>query len=86
VETALTKLELKGSGVDVEVKALSKATELGELIRERMQDAHAAPARADESGPTSDADLLAKLAELHRAGVLSEEEFAEKKAEILRRM
>jgi Short C-terminal domain len=45
-------------------------------------------ARADAAGSPdrSPAELLRELAALHAEGVLSDEEFAEKKAEILRRM
>ena len=35
---------------------------------------------------SSDLELLSKLAELHKAGVLTDEEFATKKKEILDRL
>ena len=45
-------------------------------------DAAAAQAGA-QSAVTSDADELQKLAELHTQGILTDEEFAAKKAQIL---
>ena len=49
------------------------------------QEQGAAPAQASAgaTGGTSDLDQLQKLAELHAQGILTDEEFAAKKAQIL---
>lgn len=48
-----------------------------------LDDAPAAADVVSETAPTSVADEIAKLAELHKAGVLTDEEFAAHKANLL---
>jgi len=52
-------------------------------LRERVGQAAVAPATAAAINPT---DQLRSLAELRDAGILTDEEFAAKKAEILARL
>ena len=82
----LTSIDIKGSGVDIELKSVSRPDELINAVNERRR-APAAPA-APATAPAPDDPLakLSQLAGLHRDGVLTDEEFAAKKAELLSRM
>ncbi len=68
-------------------KGFIHISEGSELIRKEISDLMGAPqstaAVASEPDPTVQ---LAKLADLHKAGVLTDEEFATKKAELLKRI
>ena len=59
------------------------------LVRAKMNSSRpTTPTARESTGPPSH-DIpgqIAKLAELRDAGILSEEEFADKKAELLRRL
>jgi hypothetical protein len=85
VKTGLTKVEIDGSGVNLEIKAVNRRHELVAALHERRgsRSATAAPPVAAVDDP---AQMLAKLAELRDAGVLTEDEFTTKKADLLARM
>lgn len=98
IQTGLTKVEIEGSGVNLELKAVMRSEALVPALNERRQGGHhAAPvastppaATTPVQPPASAGDdpvaLLARLGQLRDAGVLTDEEFASKKAEILGRM
>lgn len=75
------------SGNRVEVKWVQKRRDLDVLVKEvkaRMGRRGAAPAAA---APARDVpDRLRALADLHAEGVLTDEEFSQKKAELLREL
>lgn len=77
------KLTVHASGNDITFKGFARdVEELRESILEQMGGAG-----ESASVPATDPhDELRKLAELHSAGVLSDEEFAAKKAELLGRI
>lgn len=84
------------SGNKAEIKSVQKedGKEITDLIRARLSggpSAIAGPAQQQEAPPASsvEPDLfehIRKLGQLHDAGILTDEEFATKKAEILARM
>jgi len=61
-------------GNSMQERALSQAAAQEQATREYIQGVAAAPSTADE---------LAKLAQLHQSGVLTEQEFAAQKAQLL---
>lgn len=78
-------LKLTVSGTDMEISAMQhgRGAELANKIRQ-AQAAGATPAAASApAAPSGDLDQLAKLAELHAAGVLTDDEFAAAKAKAL---
>lgn len=86
VESGLTSVKIQGSGVELQAKSVARKDDLLAAIQDRRQAAHASPIAASASAAPDPTDQLAKLAELHAAGVLTDEEFAAKKAEILARI
>ena len=84
IDKGLTKVEIKGSGVDVDLKSVARPQELINAINEKRRGpaASASPAAASDDP----AAMLAQVASLHQAGVLTDEEFAAKKADLLSRM
>lgn len=87
------KITIFASGNKAEVKAVEKngGKALVDHVRDRISAGPTAsappPAPADQpAAPTDDSEQLRKLADLHAAGILTDEEFATKKAEILNRM
>lgn len=86
LSTGLTKVEIEGSGVKLELKAVARRDQLVQALDERRRAA-ASSSSAQPSTPADDpAALLAKLGQLRDAGVLTDEEFAAKKTELLERM
>lgn len=98
VERRMTKAVVKGSGIDVELKALAgrgnaSAAEFVAALDDarfaaaqksaRPAPAVAQPAAAVASGGDGVADQLEKLASLHAAGTLTDEEYAAAKARVL---
>jgi hypothetical protein len=87
VNTGLTKVEIKGAGVSLTAKAVARKDELVRALNQRRQTppgaaaAHSAPPQAGD--PVA---LLEQLGRLREQGVLTEEEFAAKKVELLRRL
>lgn len=84
VNTGLTKVEIQGAGVKLVAKGVARKDELVRALGERRQSAKgsdAVPAATDN--PLA---LLQELGRLRDAGVLTDEEFAAKKAEVLRRV
>lgn len=75
------------SGNRVEVKWVQKRRDLDELVKQvkaRMGRRGAPPAAPTAAGPAGDVpDRLRALAGLHAEGVLTDEEFSRKKAELL---
>ncbi|MBV8194919.1 MAG: SHOCT domain-containing protein [Candidatus Dormibacteraeota bacterium] len=81
---------MKGAGIDVNaVTQMQLAARQagqgtpnmivgGQLVGPGMQPVHPAAA-----APASNVDQLSKLAELHKSGALSDEEFAAEKAKLL---
>ncbi len=61
-------------GTSMQERALSQAAAQEQATREYIQGVAAAPSTADE---------LAKLSQLHQSGVLTEQEFAAQKAQLL---
>jgi Short C-terminal domain len=84
IDKGLTKVDIKGSGVDIELKTVGRPEELVNAINEKRRGpaASASPAAASDDP----AAMLAQVAKLHQAGVLTDEEFAAKKADLLSRM
>jgi hypothetical protein len=83
VTTGMTKVEVDGSGVNLEVKTVVRHDELVAALAERRR----APTPGAVTSVSGDpVEVLAKLASLRDAGVLNEEEFAAKKADLLGRM
>jgi hypothetical protein len=75
-------VEIKTSGATIEFKSTPLvAPHLKSTILELMNSSESKNTNAPDP-----ADQLVRLAELHRDGILSDEEFASKKAEILGRM
>jgi hypothetical protein len=75
-------VEIKTSGATIEFKSTPMvAPLLKSTILDLMNGS-----QESSSSPPNDADQLVRLAELHRDGILTEEEFISKKAEILGRM
>lgn len=75
-------VEIKTSGATIEFKSTTLvAPQLKSTILELMNSSDSKNTNAQDP-----ADQLVRLAELHRDGILSDEEFASKKAEILGRM
>ena len=75
-------LEIKTSGATIEFKSTPwVAPQLKSTILNLMNGSQEASV-----SPPNDADQLVRLAALHRDGILTEEEFISKKAEILGRM
>lgn len=89
ISTGLTKVEIDGSGVDLVVKSVSRRNELVAALDERRRSpaaAMTAPPDAAASAAHDPVAMLGKLGKLRDAGVLTEEEFAAKKAELVDRM
>ena len=58
-----------------------------QLLPESRKPAEASELSKQKEAPKNDAiELIKKLAELKEAGILTEEEFSEKKAELLKRI
>jgi hypothetical protein len=75
-----------------DVHPKQRAPEIGDYVRQKIASgpAQALAAAAPQAGPSASAespmDQLKKLAELRDAGIVSNEEFEAKKAELLGRM
>ncbi len=86
------KLEILAAGGKVEIKKivpLKKAEAIAAYVRNRLMQDRATVARPmakTDSPPADLIDQLRRLGELHDAGVLTDEEFARKKASILERI
>jgi hypothetical protein len=75
-------VEIKTSGATIEFKSTPMvAPQLKSVILELMNGPEPRPKNVPDP-----ADQLVRLAELHREGIISDEEFASKKAQILDRM
>jgi hypothetical protein len=86
IQTGLTKVEIDGSDVNLTVETVTRRDELVAAVNERRRAPAAAPVPAAPADAAEDpVDLLAKLGKLRDAGVLTEDEFAAKKAELLGR-
>lgn len=80
------KMKFTVSGSDIEVKSIpqGRGEQFGEVVRALRDEAKAAASTpAPAATGASSTDELVKLAELHAAGVLSDEEFAAAKARAL---
>jgi hypothetical protein len=86
IQAGLTKVEIDSSGVNLTVKSVTRRDELVTALNERRRTPSAAAAPAASETAEDPVELLAKLGELRDAGVLTEEEFATKKSELLGRM
>lgn len=76
------KLTVSGNEIDIESMPHGRGVEFAERLRVLREQANA-PQSFAAPAPAVDADQLAKLAELHAAGVLTDEEFAAAKAKAL---
>ena len=82
------RLVIHTSGNSSEIKGMlhGQADEIARTFR-KLRAEHDAPAAAPPSAPADDPiTQLEKLASLHERGIISAEEFDEKKAELLRRL
>lgn len=79
----MTKLEVRGSGVKLEMKSVGRRDELVNELQRRRAPAADSPAVSDSARSDDPLVVLERLAELHRAGALTDEEFAAKKADLL---
>jgi hypothetical protein len=88
VQSGLTTVEVEGSGVSMKAEAVGRRDALLAAIQERRQrrGQPSPPAPAPASNDDSPVELLKRLGELRDAGVLTDEEFHSKKAELLERM
>jgi hypothetical protein len=86
VSTGLTSVEISGPGVSVELNAIDR-DEFVEALDEHRRAAAAATEAPRTSTPTDDPmALIEHLGRLKEQGLLTDEEFAAKKAELLARM
>ena len=71
--------------MDVKVKAVGRRDEFVNALRAHRAPRPATPSVAapPRAGPDDPIALLERLAQLHAAGVLTDDEFAAKKAELL---
>ncbi|HEY1275452.1 MAG TPA: SHOCT domain-containing protein, partial [Thermoleophilaceae bacterium] len=84
VSTSLTKLTIATGGrQEVDVRAVSKPEEIASAIRQAISQAGVAGSDSHASAQPDVYDQLRKLGELRDAGVLTTEEFEEKKANLL---
>lgn len=85
VHTSLTKVVIATGGRhEVDIRAIANADQVAAAIRDAIAAQGGTPAGGTASPPTPDAyDQLRKLGELRDAGVLTDDEFAEKKAKLL---
>lgn len=84
VDAKLTKhVVINAGGHDEVFSSVSKADEVSTVIREKVSAARLATV-SNEPAPST-ADELAKMAGLHRQGVLTDDEFAEVKSRLLAR-
>jgi hypothetical protein len=90
VHTSLTKLVIATGGRhEVDIRAVANVDHVAAAIREAMEGHRVASYTAPAETATAQPDVydqLRKLGELKNAGVLTEEEFAEKKAKLLAEM
>lgn len=81
------EIDILAAGTRLEVHQIPKgeATKLANLIRNQMAQHHApsAPSAAPVDGP---AEQLKKLADLHQSGLLTDEEFAAKRAVLVEKL
>lgn len=84
------KITIYASGNKAELKDIhpkARVSEIGDYVRTRVSGGPSTPAAAPvATAPDSPSEQLKKLAELRDAGILTNEEFEAKKAEILARM
>ena len=82
-----TKINIRTHNIvwDIWIDERKKAEEALEYIREKKQEAKQQPTQSDDSqeDPT---EQLKKIKELHDEGILSDEEFEEKKEELIERI
>ena len=82
-----TKINIRTHSIvwDIWIDERKKAEEALEYIREKKQEAKQQPTQSDDSqeDPT---EQLKKIKELHDEGILSDEEFEEKKEELIARI
>lgn len=87
VHTSLTKIVIATGGAqEVDLRAVSNVDDVAAAIRAAIAGARAAPATqpATTPAPPNDAyDQLRKLGELRDSGVLTDDEFEEKKRKLL---
>jgi hypothetical protein len=89
VKMGLAKVEIDGSGVSLNVKAVSRQEQLVAALDERRRRSRvpepqgSPPAAASGDDPVA---LLETLGKLRDAGALTDEEFEAKKAELFDRM
>jgi hypothetical protein len=76
------RLNTGGGEIRIRVSPAAVADVIVNYVRERLDEPQP-PSTASASDPAS---TLAKLAELHKAGVVTDDEFASKKAELLSRI
>lgn len=85
VDAKLTKhVVINAGGHDEVFSSVSKADEVSTVIREKVSAARHVATMSNEPAPST-ADELAKMAGLHRQGVLTDDEFAEVKSKLLAR-
>lgn len=82
------KLEISTSGANLVIESVmpGQAETMARLIREAQQAVQSAPSAPVVQVAESSLDALKKLAELHAAGIVTDEEFAQKKAQLLERL
>jgi len=83
-------LKFFASGNTVAMQRINvRKNNLGEfmtVVQSRINETKSSPLSPTASGDVDIADQIKKLADLRDAGILSEEEFSEKKAELLKRL
>lgn len=85
LDSGFMTVKVSGSGVEVEIKSMARAADLANELHVRRSTS-AAPAVADTAREADPMEQIARLAELRDAGALTDDEFASKKAELLRRI
>lgn len=75
-------LTVSGERIDIETMPHGRGKEFAEKLRQ-LRDELSAPTPTVQATPQVGVDQLGKLAELHAAGVLTDDEFAAAKAKVL---
>lgn len=83
IQTGLTKVEVRGAGVHLKMKSVGRQGELVNELQRRRAMGTGTPASTESVRLDDPLEVLERLAALHRAGALSDEEFETKKAELL---
>jgi PH (Pleckstrin Homology) domain-containing protein/putative oligomerization/nucleic acid binding protein len=83
------EIKFFASGNEVKLKWIDKKSDapgLVAIVKDQMTAAHATPAAVDSGGSPDVADQIRKLAQLRDEGLVTDEEFESKRADLLARL